>query len=58
MGFPQAGAVMSRCHEDCPETGALYELGGNWISKVPEDHCLPSSSGSGSGSRSIGSSME
>jgi len=22
------------CHEDCPESGGLYELGGNWISKV------------------------
>lgn len=22
------------CHEQCPESGGLYELGGNWVSKV------------------------
>lgn len=23
-----------RCHEQCPESGGIFELGGNWISKA------------------------
>lgn len=31
---PVAKFVAFLCHESCPESGGLFELGGNWISKV------------------------
>jgi len=31
---PVAKFVAFLCHEQCPESGGIFELGGNWISKV------------------------
>mmetsp|Transcript_15902 Transcript_15902/g.29904 ORF Transcript_15902/g.29904 Transcript_15902/m.29904 type:complete len:124 (+) Transcript_15902:560-931(+) len=31
---PWRSSWLFLCHEQCPESGSLFEMGGNWMSKV------------------------